>query len=54
MKVTLLYKDREWGKEESYFDKDINELRKIVTSKAYNGVVFVEHDWKKLKKSKKE
>lgn len=36
---------------EKYFDMDINELRKVVTSKAYNSVVFVEHTWKQLKKS---
>lgn len=36
--------------EDGYLDKDINELKKIIYSKSYNGVVFVEHSWKQLKK----
>jgi hypothetical protein len=36
---------------DSMFDMPINKLREIVTSKAYNGIVFVEHGWKELKKS---
>ena len=30
------------------FDMPINKLREIVTSKAYNGIVFVEHGWKEI------
>ena len=33
------------------FDTPIDELKKIVHSTSYNGVVFVEHSWKQLKKS---
>lgn len=32
-------------------DMDIKQLYNIVHSKSYNGIVFVEHNWKQLKKS---
>ena len=32
-------------------DMPINKLREMSKSKAYNGIVFVEHGWKELKKS---
>ena len=36
---------------DSMFDMPINKLVEQVTSKSYNGIVFVEHGWKALKKS---
>lgn len=32
-------------------DEDIEKLRSIVQSPSYNGIIFVEHSWKQLKKS---
>ena len=32
-------------------DMPINKLKEMVRSRAYNGIVFVEHGWKELKKS---
>ena len=38
--------------EDSMFDMDIRKLYNVVHSpKSYNGIVFVEHTWKQLKKS---
>lgn len=36
---------------DSMLDLPINKLREMVESKSYNGIVFVEHSWKQLKKS---
>ena len=36
---------------DSMFDMPVNKLREMVKSKAYNGIVFVEHGWQALKKS---
>ena len=44
MKGMLFWKDE-------YFDMPINQFKKILNSKSYNGIVFVEHSWKQLKKS---
>ena len=33
------------------FDQPISEFKKIVQSTAYNGIVYVEHTWRQLKKS---
>ena len=43
VKKMLVWKDE-------YLDKDINQLKSIIYSKSYNGIVFVEHSWKQLKK----
>lgn len=40
----LIWKDK-------MFDMPINKLIEQVKSKSYNGIVFVEHGWKELKKS---
>ncbi len=37
--------------EDKYLDKPINQLKKIIRSEGHNGIVFVEHSWKQLKKS---
>lgn len=39
----------EWKDE--YFDLPISKFKSIVNSKSYNGIVFIEHSWKQLKKS---
>lgn len=36
---------------DEYLDLPINQLKKIVKSTGYNGIVYVEHTWKQLKKS---
>ena len=36
---------------DSMLDVDINKLYQIVHSRSYNGIIFVEHSWKQLKKS---
>ena len=35
--------------DESMFDKDIKELKKIISGPTYNRIVFVEHSWQQLK-----
>lgn len=40
----LIWKDK-------MFDMPINKLNEQVKSKSYNGIVYVEHGWKELKKS---
>lgn len=37
--------------EDKMFDMEISKLWQIAHSKSYNGIVFVEHTWKQLKKS---
>ena len=36
---------------DSMLDEDITKLYQIVHSRSYNGIVFIEHSWKQLKKS---
>ncbi len=36
---------------DEYLDLPINQLKKIIKSPGYNGIVFVEHTWRQLKKS---
>jgi hypothetical protein len=36
---------------DEYLDLPINQLKKIVKSTGYNGIVYVEHTWRQLKKS---
>lgn len=36
---------------DEYLDTPIDELKRAIYSPAYNGIVFVEHSWKQLKKS---
>jgi len=41
----------EWKDE--YLDLSVKDLLAVVNSKSYNGLVFIEHSWKQLKKSVK-
>lgn len=34
---------------DSMFDKPVSEIRKIISSKSYNGIMFIEHSWQQLK-----
>jgi hypothetical protein len=36
---------------EDYFNMKVSELKKLVTSKGHNGIVFVEHHWRDLRKT---
>lgn len=35
--------------EESFFDKDIDEIKAVLNSPAYNRFMFIEHSWQQLK-----
>lgn len=37
--------------DDSMYDKPISEIKKILNSPAYNRFMYIEHDWKQLKKS---
>ena len=34
---------------DSMFDKPVSEIKKIISSKSYNGIMFIEHTWQQLK-----
>lgn len=34
---------------DSMFDKPVSEIKKVINSKSYNGIMFIEHSWQQLK-----